>query len=91
MTDISALTADIERLENECRAAKERLHKEQCEAAGIAIGDIVIGTDRLAGRRFKVCKIETVCSKPWVSGYPERVGGGWSIAVRNLYGHWTKE
>ena len=89
---IKALQWDVERLETELQVAKERLHKARCDAAGIAIGDIVIGTGRYSGKRFKVCKIEPFSDDDaWISGHPERVSGGWSTAVRNVYGHWTKE
>jgi len=92
MTDIAALAKLVQSFEDALRVAKERLHKAQCDAVGIAIDDIVIGTGRRhAGKRFKVCKIEPICSKPWVSGYPERVAGGWSTQVRNLFDNWTKE
>lgn len=88
---ISDLEADVDRLRLELQAAEMSLNEERARAGGVAIGDIVQGTGRYAGKTIRVDFVRAFGgSKPWVKGVMKRADGSWGTRERNIFDHWVK-
>lgn len=88
--DIASLEAEVARLRSGLMAAKKRLEEARIAACGVAVGDIVRGTGRYAGKRYRVCEIDASWSPPWLIANPERKDGTFGTAARNLFGNWER-
>jgi hypothetical protein len=89
LSTIAELRNDVDRLRGELEAAQHLLDCALVSATGIAIGDVVKGTDRHAGDEFKVTFVDVRFEgKPWLRGVKKRADGSWGIGVRHLYENW---
>lgn len=85
---IATFAAEVERLQLELQQAKTRLLQARVAAAGVSVGDVVLGND---GKRYRIADIDPVWGdKAWIKGEPQRKDGTFGTATRNLFGAWQK-
>ena len=92
MSDIATLRANIKRLEQELRDAKDALHSALVDLTGVPIGTIVRGTRRRAGKIFRVTGHSYIRDdgKCWLEGNPQRADGSFGTSVRSIYDDWER-
>lgn len=87
---IAELEATVARLQDELRKANQALEAARIAECGVKIGDIVIGTAKHRGKKFKVSEIDARWSPPWLKGNPQRADGSFGTGERHLFDSWMR-
>lgn len=91
MTRLEELNAEKARLNSELRVVSAAIHDEECAAAGIKVGDWIVGTEgRLKGVEAQVTNVRPSFRCAWVDGVSRKKDGSLRTIPHHFYGYWQK-